>query len=112
MRLGCGVALARVDPLPLRVTSCTAQLLPLDAYKDQRFLSPCLFHYFFYLLPSFFSFFLLLPCSTIMSHQLGEIEGKGSAFAQVENAGLDVKGGVGDYRSEAIAAEDVRPTQL
>jgi len=39
------------------------------------------------------------------THQMGEIEGK-SAFAQVENAGLDVKGNVADYRSEAIAAED------
>lgn len=37
---------------------------------------------------------------------MGEIEGK-SAFAQVENAGLDGKGSVGDYRSEAIAAENV-----
>jgi len=41
-----------------------------------------------------------------MSVAMGEIEGK-SAFAQVENAGLDGKGSVGDYRSEAIAAENV-----
>jgi len=46
---------------------------------------------------------------------MGEIEGKG-AFAQVENAAaFDTKGGVGDYRAEAIAAEDVsrnRPANL
>ena len=39
---------------------------------------------------------------------MAEIEGK-SAFSQVENAnaGLDMKGGVGDFRAEAIAAEDL-----
>jgi len=41
------------------------------------------------------------------SHGMAEIEGK-AAFAQVENAAaFDVKGGVADYRAEAIAAEDV-----
>jgi len=40
-----------------------------------------------------------------MAHNISEIGDK-SAFAQVENAGLDTKVGVSDYRSEAIAAED------